>query len=72
MTSYVCYGPRRACVVASGFGCTRDELPAELERVAAPVVGSLQAIEVYASLEGAKANAAYYNGGTEPEIVRRG
>ena len=71
MSAYVCYGPRRACVVASGFSCTRDELPAELARVAAPVVGQLHAVEVYASREGAIANAAAYNSGEPPAIVYR-
>lgn len=69
MSVYVCYGPRRACVVPSGFACTRDELPRELERVAAPVVGELHTVEVYSSREGAIANAAHYNGGEQPRIV---
>lgn len=71
MSVYVCYGPRRACVIPSGFACTRDELPHELERVAAPVVGELHTVEVYSSRAGAIANAAAYNGGEQPEIVFR-
>jgi hypothetical protein len=71
MSAYVCYGSRLACVVPSGFSCTRDELPAELERVAGPVVGQLHAVEVYSSRAGAVANAAAYNGGEPPAIVYR-
>ena len=44
MSAYVCYGPKLACVIVGGFACTRDELPGELRRVAAPAVGTMMLV----------------------------
>lgn len=68
MSAYVCYGPKLACVIVGGFACTRDELPGELRRVAAPAVGTLMRVETYGSREGAIAVAEQYSGGT-PSVL---
>lgn len=61
MTAYVCYGRLTACVVAGGFSCTRDELPAELARVALPKIGVLLRVETYGTAETAREVAAAYS-----------
>ena len=68
MSAYVCYGPKLACVIVGGFACTRDELPSELRRVAAPVIGTLMRVETYGSRERAIAVAGQYSGGT-PSVL---
>lgn len=64
MSAYVCYGPKLACVIVGGFACTRDELPGELRRVAAPAIGTLMRVETYGQREAAIAVAEQYSGGT--------
>lgn len=60
MSSYVAYGLTKAVAIHRGFACTREELPAELQRVSRQEIGKLLAYEVYSSRDAAEAIARHY------------